>query len=265
MRHLKSGRKLKRTSSHRKALMKSLATALFQYKKISTTEAKAKELRPFAERLITKAKHAIAREKQNALPEGQTIDIHSRRVVARYIRSKAVLQELFDTIAPTVENRQGGYTRIIKTGTRRGDAAKTAIIELVDWSAPQDGATSMRRKRPKLKKQTAPAAIKPEAKVAAEPIDEAPVAEVTDVVEVVETQSETQPLEETMQETAEIQEVADGAEIPQEATAEVEAPAAEAVVLTTAEPTVETVEAKETDDAAIEPPAEPESKEETKN
>jgi large subunit ribosomal protein L17 len=147
MRHLKSGRKLNRTSSHRKALMRNLATALFEHKKIKTTEAKAKELRPYAERLITKAKNALAREKQGLLPEGQTIDLHNRRTVARYLSSKAVLQELFDTIAPAVEERPGGYTRIIKTGTRFGDAGRTAIIELVDWSQPQDGAVSMKRKR----------------------------------------------------------------------------------------------------------------------
>ena len=142
MRHLKSGRKLKRTSSHRKALLRNMATSLFEHKKVFTTEAKAKELRPYAEALITKAKHALVNEKQGLLPEGQKVDIHNRRVVARHIFSKAVLQELFDTIAPLVEDRPGGYTRIIKTGFRRGDAGRTAVIELVDWSAPQDGAVS---------------------------------------------------------------------------------------------------------------------------
>ncbi len=131
MRHLVSGRKLKRTSSHRRSLMRNLATALFEHKKLETTEAKAKELRPYAERLITKAKSALAREKQGLLPEGQTIDIHNRRIVSRYLSSKAVLQELFDTIAPAVETRAGGYTRIVKTGIRRGDASPMAIIELV--------------------------------------------------------------------------------------------------------------------------------------
>ncbi len=147
MRHLKSGRKLKRTSSHRKALLRNMATSLFEHKKVFTTEAKAKELRPYAEALITKAKHALVNEKQGLLPEGQKVDIHNRRVVARHIFSKAVLQELFDTIAPLVEDRPGGYTRIIKTGFRRGDAGRTAVIELVDWSAPQDGAVSKRSKR----------------------------------------------------------------------------------------------------------------------
>ena len=121
MRHQVEGRKLKRTSSHRKALLRNLATALFQHKKIATTEAKAKELRPYAEHLITKAKHALHRQKNQLLPAGQTVDIHNRRIVGRDIRSKAVLQELFDTIAPLVEERPGGYCRITKTGLRRGD------------------------------------------------------------------------------------------------------------------------------------------------
>jgi len=147
MRHQKKGRKLKRTSSHKRSLLNNLATALFEHKRISTTEAKAKELRPFAEKLITKAKHAILRETQGTLPEGQTVDIHSRRMVYRFIRKKAVLQELFDTIAPMVKERPGGYTRIIKTGQRLGDGSHTAIIELVDWSSPQDGPTDLKSKK----------------------------------------------------------------------------------------------------------------------
>ena len=147
MRHLKAGRKLKRNSSHRKALLNNLATSLFEHKKIVTTEAKAKELRAFAETLITKAKHALRNEKLGLLPEGHKIDIHNRRLVGRFIRNKAVLQELFDTIAPMVEERPGGYTRVVKLGTRRGDGSPTAIIELVDWSAPQDGAVSTKSRR----------------------------------------------------------------------------------------------------------------------
>lgn len=147
MRHLRKGRKLNRTASHRKALLRKLATDLFEHKRIITTEAKAKELRPYAERIITKAKNALVREKEGMLPDGQTIDIHNRRVVARNIRNKEVLQELFDTIAPLVDERDGGYCRIVKLDYRRGDNAPKAIIELVDWSAPQDGATSIKPKR----------------------------------------------------------------------------------------------------------------------
>lgn len=205
MRHLKSGRKLKRTSSHRRALLKNLASSLFEHKKIATTAAKAKELRPYAESLITKAKHALQNEQSNSLPAGQTVDIHNRRIVSRHIQKKAVLQELFDTIAPMVAERQGGYTRIIKTGFRRGDAGETAIIELVDWSAPQDGNVSKKKGKP-ARKSTATVAPKKVAKkveaaksavaaatvaepiaetpvVVEEPIVEAPVAVVEEVIE----------------------------------------------------------------------------------
>ncbi len=149
MRHLVSGRKLKRTSSHRKALLANLATELFRHKSIKTTEAKAKELRPYAESLITKAKIALIKEKENALPNGHTIDVHSRRIVAKHIRVKSVLEELFNSIAPAVIDRNGGYSRVIKTGMRQGDSARTAIIELVDFSAPQDGAFALKKRKKK--------------------------------------------------------------------------------------------------------------------
>lgn len=148
MRHVKKGRKLKRTESHRKALLSNLAISLIrsEQKTIRTTLAKAKELRPFVERLITKARRAYQRERSGQLPNGRT-DLHTRRLVARVIRDEAVLQELFDVVAPVVAERNGGYTRIVKLGYRRGDGAQEAIIQLVDWAAPQDGATSSQRKR----------------------------------------------------------------------------------------------------------------------
>lgn len=191
MRHLVSGRKLKRTASHRKALMANLATSLFAHKKLVTTEAKAKELRPLAEHLITKAKHALARERQGLLPEGQSIDIHNRRIVGKIIRQKAVLQELFDAIAPVVEARNGGYTRIVKLGIRRGDAAKTAKIELVDWAAPQDGVVSMKKKKksnkPQAKKQDSKPTVEVAPVVAPAVVEEvAPVEEIIETPEVVE-------------------------------------------------------------------------------
>ncbi len=147
MRHAKKVKKLKRTASHRKAMLRNMATSLFEHKKLSTTVAKAKALRPYAEQLITKAKHALQNEQSGKLPDGNKIDVHNRRVVSKHIQNKAVLQELFDTIVPMVEDRPGGYTRIIKTGSRRGDAAQTAIIELVDWAAPQDGAVGKKSKK----------------------------------------------------------------------------------------------------------------------
>jgi large subunit ribosomal protein L17 len=181
-----------------------MATSLFEHKKIHTTEAKAKELRPYAESLITKAKTALAREKQNLLPEGQSIDIHSRRMVYRTIRNKGVLQELFDSIAPVVENRNGGYCRITKTGTRRGDAGRTAIIELVDWSAPVDGATSLKRKK-KTKSTTAKKAtpkVAPKSKTSTENKVETPVVTEEEVIENTIAEVVESPVEAVVEETA---------------------------------------------------------------
>jgi large subunit ribosomal protein L17 len=194
MRHLVSGRKLGRTDSHRRALLKNLATSLFEHKSIKTTEAKAKELRPYAEKLITRARLAIKREKLGLLSEGQTVDVHNRRIVGRFIRNKAVLQELFDTIGPAVETRDGGYTRIIKLGFRRGDGGREAIIELVDFAAAQDGQVALRKKSKVTSKSTAKkgaktADVKPAVKVApapvveAAPLAQAPVEEVVAKVE----------------------------------------------------------------------------------
>lgn len=128
-------------------MLNNMATSLLQHKKIATTEAKAKELRPFVERLITKAKNAYLAEQAGQLQNGHTVDVHARRTVGRYIKDKAVLQELFDAIAPVVENRPGGYCRIIKTGTRHGDGGRTAVIELVDWAEAQDGKRTLGRKK----------------------------------------------------------------------------------------------------------------------
>jgi large subunit ribosomal protein L17 len=116
MRHQKEGRKLSRTATHRKALLKNLATALFEYERIETTLAKAKETRRVAERLITQAK---------------TDDVHSRRLVARKIQRSDIVAKLFTTIAPWYANRPGGYTRVIRTRARYGDAGEMAILELV--------------------------------------------------------------------------------------------------------------------------------------
>jgi large subunit ribosomal protein L17 len=116
MRHRKAGRKLGRHSSHRIALARAQATALLREGEIKTTEAKAKELRPFVEKLITKA-----RDKS----------LHARRIVARDIQDREVLRKLFDEIAPRYESRPGGYTQIFRVGVRRGDAAEMALIRLV--------------------------------------------------------------------------------------------------------------------------------------
>ena len=118
MRHGKSGRKLGRTSSHRQAMFRNMVTSLFEHERIVTTEQKAKEIRPIAEKMITLAKRG---------------DLHARRQALDYIRRKDVVAKLFDEIQSQFSDRQGGYTRIIKTGTRRGDAAAMAIIELVGY------------------------------------------------------------------------------------------------------------------------------------
>lgn len=158
MRHGYAGRKLKRTASHRKAMLSNMASSLFEHKRVVTTLAKAKELRSFAEQLITRARHAYSAERAGTITG---VDVHNRRMVARFIKNKAVLQELFDTIAPMVAERNGGYTRITKLGQRRGDQAPEAVIELVDWSNPVDGRVSAKARKPRAKSETKPAKAQP--------------------------------------------------------------------------------------------------------
>ena len=168
MRHLVSGRKLKRTPSHRRSLLNSLATELFRHKKIRTTVAKAKETRVYAEKIITRAKHANAVEKETGKP-----DVHSRREVYRSIKDRAVIGELFGDIAQRTADRKGGYTRIVRLGRRFGDAAEMAIIELVDWNTEQDsGAVKkrVRRDRTERAKQPKKQKTEPTAEVAAPPV-----------------------------------------------------------------------------------------------
>ena len=116
MRHRVAGRKLGRTSAHRVALLRNLSNELFDKERIQTTLAKAKELRPFAERLVTISKRGT---------------LHARRQVLEDIRDRAVVAKLFDTLSARYDQRPGGYTRIIKLGPRRGDNAEMALIELV--------------------------------------------------------------------------------------------------------------------------------------
>ncbi len=118
MRHNKSGRKLSRKTAHRKALMANLASSLITHKKIKTTEAKAKELRKFIEPIVTFAKRG---------------DLHARRQVLKKIPHKSIVKELFENIGPLYQERNGGYTRIIKLGFRDNDCAPVSIIEFVDF------------------------------------------------------------------------------------------------------------------------------------
>lgn len=130
MRHRVAHRKLGRVTEHRMALLRSQAQALLQHERIETTLPKAKELRPFVERLITTAKRGLA----GGDGEGRTL--HARRLVLRDIVDQGVVAKLFDTIAPRFAERPGGYTRILKLGYRRGDSAQVAQIELVgsEWT-----------------------------------------------------------------------------------------------------------------------------------
>ena len=116
MRHQKVGRKLRRTSEQRLALLRNLATSLIESESIETTEAKAKELRPFVEKLITKARSGT---------------LHARRLAVRHIHKREAADKLFQVIGPRFASRNGGSTRILKTGFRKGDGADMARIELV--------------------------------------------------------------------------------------------------------------------------------------
>jgi ribosomal protein L17 len=127
MRHKLGGRKLQRTSSHRRALLRNMAAALIKHEQITTTTAKARELRPYVEKLITLGKHG---------------GLSNRRLAHARLLDDAQLTKLFDIIAPRYANRDGGYTRIIKAGFRASDAAPIAVIELVDRDTSAKGQDS---------------------------------------------------------------------------------------------------------------------------
>ena len=159
MRHLRKINSLSRTASHRKALMSNMAVSLLRHKRIQTTVAKAKALREYVEPLITRAKEDTT---------------HSRRVVFSYLRDKAIIGELYGQIADKVGARPGGYTRIIRLGRRKGDAAETCMIELVDfnpWTRDEAGskkAKSRRSRRSKGKSSAASKAAQPTATTSSE-------------------------------------------------------------------------------------------------
>ena len=130
MRHGKSGRKLSRTSSHRKAMFANMSASLITHEQIVTTLPKAKELRPIVEKLVTLGKRG---------------DMHARRQVAAQIRDEAAAKRLFDTVAPRYSERNGGYLRIMKAGFRFGDNAPMAVIEFVDRDVSAKGAADLAR------------------------------------------------------------------------------------------------------------------------
>ena len=118
MQHNRAGRKLRRTTPHRLAMFSNQLTSLMTHERIETTLTKAKELRPLAEKLVTRAKNDV---------------VASRRQVARWIPDRTTVKKLFETIAPRFVDRPGGYTRILRLGARKGDAAEAAILEFVDY------------------------------------------------------------------------------------------------------------------------------------
>lgn len=165
MRHLKKGRKLKRTASHRKALLSNLATSLFksESKRIRTTLAKAKEVRKLVDQLITKAKRASVDGIDNAKV------VHAKREIYKVIRDRNVISNIFTEVVPKVKERPGGYTRVVKIGQRLGDAAEMAILELVDFNIAQDKEAAAKKEveeKPKSesKETTEKTAKKPRAK-----------------------------------------------------------------------------------------------------
>jgi len=155
MRHGKKFNHLGRKKGHREALLKNLAAALIEHKRINTTLAKAKALRKYIEPLVTKSK------------ENTT---HSRRMVFRYLNNKYAVTELFDVVAPKVGDRPGGYTRVIRMGFRKGDGAAMAMIEFVDFNELMLAAKSVtpsksrRRRRRSSAKKTETPVVKTQAK-----------------------------------------------------------------------------------------------------
>jgi len=164
MRHNRAVNHLGRQSGHRKAMLANMASSLILKKRITTTEAKAKALKPYVEPLITKSKEDTT---------------HSRRIVFSYLKDKEATAELFRTVAPKVADRPGGYLRILHTGFRQGDAAEMVMVELVDFNeaalaaGKKEAKKTTRRSRAK-KAEAAPAA---EAPAAEAPAAEAPAAE----------------------------------------------------------------------------------------
>jgi large subunit ribosomal protein L17 len=165
MRHRKAGRQLGRDSAHRQALYRNLVTDLLRYERIETTEAKAKEIRPIAERIVTL---------------GRRGDLHARRLATRYVYDTRVVAHLFDEIGPRMKDRPGGYLRITKTEPRLGDGARMAVIEFVDyWNSGEPVAPPERQvaRRPAVAPAARAAAPTPRAPEPVAAAEELPVAE----------------------------------------------------------------------------------------
>jgi large subunit ribosomal protein L17 len=167
MRHGKKFNHLGRTASHRSALLSNMACSLIEHKRINTTVAKAKALRVYVEPLLTKAKEDTT---------------HNRRIVFSYLQSKEAVTELFRSVAPKIAERNGGYTRIIKTGFRPGDAADMALIELVDFNELYNPNAEEKKATRRSRRSTSTAKVAVEAPVVEEKVEE-PKAEATDSTE----------------------------------------------------------------------------------
>jgi len=156
---------LSRSSAHRRAMSRNMVTSLFRFERITTTQAKAKEVRKAAEKLITR---------------GKVDSVHNRRTAAKFIQDEKILNKLFTEIGPRMKDRNGGYTRILKLGFRQGDAADVVILELVDYKLPSEDdasakTTKSEEKKPAAKKAPAKKAPAKKAKTAekAAPAEEA--------------------------------------------------------------------------------------------
>ena len=212
MRHGNKINHLSRKTGHRKAMLQNMACSLIEHKRITTTIAKAKTLRVFIEPLLTKSK---------------SDSTHSRRIVFSYLQSKDAVTELFREVAPKIATRDGGYTRIIRTGYRLGDNAEMCMIELVDFNDLYSNNTNKkttRRSRRVVKANEGVAAVTSEETPVAEVVEETPVVEETLVVEETPVVEETLVVEETpvvevIEETpvAEVVEEAPVAEVVEEA------------------------------------------------
>ena len=185
MRHKKSFNHLGRKSGHRKAMLANMASSLILHKRIETTLAKAKALRVYVEPLITKSK------------EDST---HSRRTVFAYLKQKEAVAELFRNVAPKIADRPGGYTRVLKTGFRQGDAAEMAMIELVDFNEaalatakPEAKKSTTRRGRSRRSKSSAEASPTAAQTAKETPAKEAPKAEAKTEVPAKETPAKETP------------------------------------------------------------------------
>ncbi|MDE6705368.1 MAG: 50S ribosomal protein L17 [Treponemataceae bacterium] len=147
MNHRNGFNPLSRTSAHRRAMSRNMVTSLFRFERITTTQAKAKEVRRAAEKLITRSK---------------VDSVHNRRIAAKYIQDEKILNKLFTELGPRMKDRNGGYTRILKIGFRQGDAADMVILELVDYKLPtEEDKEAAKAKKDESKAKKADAKAKP--------------------------------------------------------------------------------------------------------